>query len=167
MNAPAASPPARGLKLLLPAWLGLSLALGFLALGIALPAGPPGDPQAVVAAWSAFLGPAAFAAMLVCGALAWTGREDFAGRLLVGALGAYLACLIVTGLPGIVAGALVASLGLCVATRPGERDPGMLLLLHAMGTIGGLYVIINLHRYLAAGPAFRDILRALKWLVVP
>ena len=89
------------------------------------------------------------------------------GILLVGALGAYLACLIVTGLSGIVAAALVASLGLCVATRPGERDPAMLLLLHAMGTIGGLYVIVNLHRYLAAGPAFRDILRALKWLAVP
>ena len=149
----------------LAAWLGLGLSAGFLLWvvgsgehGVAAPAAALGS----YARW--LLVGLAVAAVLVAvgtaaGQRAWLARASYASCLFY--LG-FLAVLDWRPLPwALVAGACALLVALRRSDLTNASVP--LVLLHAMGSLGGLYLSFQLRTFLAAWPAFRDVLAAL-WL---
>jgi hypothetical protein len=151
----------------LAAWLGLGLSAGFLLWvvgsgehGLAAPAAALG-----AYAWWVLVGLAVAAVLVAVGAAAqqraWLARASYASCLF------YLGFLVVLDwrpLPWV----LLA--GACLLLVPLRRSDltnasGPLVLLHAMGSLGALYMSFQLRTFLAAWPAFRDVLAAL-WLAL-
>jgi len=151
---------------LLASWAGLGLASGFFLWTLGVGAGGPGAPETVLWPYagsvSVGLGVGGVLAALVRAAAgtAWLARAGYASSLL------YLGSLVTLWQP--LAWAALA--GACSVLVPLRRSDctnanAPLLLLHAMGSLSGLYVCFQLRTYLATWPAFRDVLAGL-WLLV-
>ncbi len=92
---------------------------------------------------------------------AWLGSISYASALL------YLGCLKVVGWPALPWALLI---GACLVAarlrrRMSIRQSPSLLLLHAMGTVSGLYLFFHLPELLGAWAPFRSVLAGLRLLI--
>jgi hypothetical protein len=150
----------------LATWLGLGASIGFYVWILGIGRAGPGTPEVALGSYGRSLLPglAASAALVglgfALGQAAWLARASYASCLL------YCACLATLGPPPLRWAALAAACALLAALRRSAltNASSALLLLHAMGSLSGLYLTFQLRTFLAAWPAFREVLGAL-WLL--
>jgi hypothetical protein len=151
----------------LAAWLGLGACVGFLAWVLGFGLDGPGAPQAALESYgrSLLTGLAVSGVAVALGAAlgqgAWLARASYASCLFYAGFLATLGWRLWPWLLLAAAAALLASLrrrDFTHATQP-------LLLLHAMGSLGGLYAALQLRTFITAWPMFRNVLSAL-WLLL-
>jgi hypothetical protein len=156
-----------GRAVVLVAALGLGSSLGFFLWLVAGGAAGVGEIEPALRSYSGWLLAGLAIGGLLAGATAalagpaWLARAGYASCLLyagcfAGGAGRYLPW-----------GLLVAA-GAALAALRRTHCAGALraiLLLHAMGTLGGLYMRFQLPVFLAAWPAFREVLAGLRLLL--
>lgn len=157
----------RRLSSIVSAWLGIGAAAAFFAWALELGSGaaPAVDVTLPTYGWALLLGLAASGVVVALGSalgqVTWLARASYASCILYAG---FLTTLGWSWLPWLL---IVAAIVMVVALR--RRDvshaAAELLLLHAMGTLGALYASFQLHAYLAAWPAFREVASSL-WLVL-
>jgi hypothetical protein len=111
--------------------------------------------------------PAALAAGVACGVLVWFGAGAWMARLSATSALCYLGFLKVAGLvlaPWVALGLVVAA---ALVARPKLAVTPLLLMVHAMGTIMGMYFLFSLDRYLPGWEAVLEVLRGFWWAVTP
>ncbi len=110
------------------------------------------------------LTPAAVVAGAACAILFWLRAGTWLARASLASALCYLGFLKIAG----VGLAPWAALGLAIAAglgaRPKIAGTPMLLMVHAMGTLTGMYLVFRLDRYLDGWAPFLDVLRSLWWL---
>jgi hypothetical protein len=151
----------------LAAWVGLGASAAFLAWILGWGPDGPGAPEAALGSYGRSL----LAGLVVSGVVAalgtalgqaaWLARAGYASCLLYAAFPATLGWRSWPWLLLAAAAALLASL----RRRDFTHAAQPLLLVHAMGSLGGLYACFQLRTFLAAWPTFRDVLSGL-WLVL-
>lgn len=151
----------------LTAWLGLGASVGFLAWVLGFGLGGPGAPEAVLDSYgrSLLTGLAVSGVVVAVGAAlgqsAWLARASYASCLLYAG---FLATLGWRPWPWLLLAAAAALLA-PLRRRDFTHAAQPLLLLHAMGSLGGLYAAFQLKTFLTGWPMFRNVLSAL-WLLL-
>ncbi len=146
-------------------WLGLGAATGYLVWALRIPTAPESiDTALSVYGWSLIAG------LIASGIVVLVLR--LAAGASIGSLGlvSYVSCLFYLGFGKVFGGdavpwAVVAAALVVLLVRRRSSVPVKppLLLLHAMGTMSGLYLFFHLREFWSAEPAFRDVLQAL-WI---
>ena len=159
--------PINAMPAMLVSWLGLGAATGFFTWIVRTAPDGPGPPETALAGYagSLLIGLVASAPLF---ALTWVLRiSQWFARI------SYASCLLYLSVLATPDGLMLAwafpvvacsLLGLLRHSRIAEARVA-LVLVHAMGTLSGLYLSFQLPSFIASWPAFREVLAAL-WLLL-
>jgi hypothetical protein len=165
MNASRATRTGAIVEVMIP-WGCLTLAGAFFGLVLGSSAADLRDGPVTLVRYLDVLGSAALGAGVVTAVFIGFGAHRMLARLCCAAGLCYLAFLKAVGIalaPWLALGlAIVAAIAVFRRTVAISAE---LLLMHAMGTLAGIYLVLNLHKFLAGWDPFRDVLRALGWLM--
>jgi hypothetical protein len=142
-------------------WACLTLPIAFVLWTLTVMPESLRDGPASAPLYALMLVPAAVAAAVIAGLLAIVRRGEWSGRVCYAAALAYLAAFRAAGLTWAPAGALLLVATAALAGRPRRHVPA-LLLVHVMGTCGGLYLAFSIERYARGWQPLLGLLRALR-----
>lgn len=150
----------------LAAGLGLALSIGFL-LWLVAGGVNPARPEIALASYARWLLAGSMAGAVLTAAIPVSARAAWLARISYASSVFYLGFLAVLGWPALPWVLFAAACALLAALRRSDlANAGTpLLLFHVMCSLGALYMTFQLGKFLAAWPAFLDVLKGL-WLVV-